>query len=197
MCIDLVDVYEKMDSPEIAAYRNNVIAAIDKFHSLIGHNNYDEQVDEYFCSISPHLGNEAAAMIDSFRHAFSHYTYGGLHWLFTHQENECWYPKVVINKVIEPNDINTLDELLFIFRGASESELESASFGQSWTTRLEVAKDFAYKHYLAQDWYKEEERLIFCAIYERCNVLFSDQSQLGEYEIAVNPARLVDVERYE
>ncbi|MET3109495.1 hypothetical protein AAKU58_004352 [Oxalobacteraceae bacterium GrIS 1.18] len=151
-------------------------------------------INEYSSNLSSRLTNEfAIETLDSLRHAFVSFAYNGLHQLYTRQENEGWYPKIILTEILEPNDIYILEEIFFIYRGCDRSELDSGNFGQSWSTCKLAASEFAFNHYDSQDWYAVSDRVILQATYCRANVLFSDQTEFGEYEIAVKTEFLSDV----
>jgi hypothetical protein len=111
-----------------------------------------------------------------------------------YQENEGWYPKIILKNIMHPNDIDSLDDEFLIYRGCEISEFEAKQFGQSWTTSEKVARDFAFKHYESQDWFEIEKRVMVRAKYKKCDTLYSDQTDHGEFEIVVNTEMLSDIE---
>lgn len=133
-------------------------------------------------------------MLDALRYSFVCYAYNGLHQLYTRQENECWHPKIVLTEILEPNDIDSLPQVLTLYRGCDISELENLSFGQAWSTSLESAKKFAYTNYLGQDWFDENSRIVLETRYPRDHVLFSNQSI--EYEVVVDVDKLDSVRKH-
>ena len=146
-----------------------------------------------FCELSSGLHSEKSRVVmDSLRHAFQNYAAGGLHQLFTGQECEGWYPKVVLDEVLEPNDIHTLPETIELYRGASIDELCNTMFGQSWSTSESVAHDFAFTHYAFQPWFDKSERVVLKAAISKGNVYFSNHSD-SECEVVVNVDKLYDV----
>lgn len=138
--------------------------------------------------------DDVIQVFDVLWHSFSCYAYNGLHQLYTRQENENWYPKIVLTEILTPNDIEKLDEILTLYRGCDISELENMNFGQAWTTSLDVAKAFAYDHYSNQSWFDEKTRVVLETIYPREYVLFSDQSI--EYEVVIDVSKLDSVLGY-
>ncbi|MGK3127977.1 hypothetical protein ACCW76_02135 [Pantoea sp. C8B4] len=132
-------------------------------------------------------------VFDSLRHAFSNYAAGGMHQLYTCQEKEEWYPEILLDEILRPNDIDELNEKITLYRGCDESELNNRHFGQSWTTSLGVAKAFAYIHYAQQTWFDKSKRVVIQTIIDKENVFFSRQT--GEYEVAVNTNMLGEVFR--
>lgn len=152
----------------------------------------EECINNHFCEIIKNIeSDDVKQVLDALRHSFSCYAYNGLHQLYTRQENECWHPKIELTKVLEPNDIESLPQDITLYRGGDISEFENKSFGQAWTTSLEVAREFSYVYYQSQDWFDEKTRVVFETIYSKCHVLFSDQSI--EYEVVVDVDRLIDV----
>jgi hypothetical protein len=131
--------------------------------------------------------------IDSLRHAFSSFAFNGLHQLYTRQENEAWYPKVVLNEILFPNDIDTLDDPVTLYRGCSISEYERGEFGQAWSTSKDRANDFAFQHYASQPWFDQTKRVVVKIKYPKDKVLFSEQSI--EYEVVIQPEYLANVEK--
>ncbi|WP_236249484.1 hypothetical protein, partial [Pseudomonas cichorii] len=103
-------------------------------------------------------------------------------------------PQIVLTEVLEPNDIDSLPRVLTLYRGCDGSELENRSFGQAWSTSLESAQKFAYAHYLGQDWFDENNRVVLETRYRKDHVLFSDQSI--EYEVVVDVNKLDGVRKH-
>lgn len=152
----------------------------------------EEFINNYFREIVEVIESDSAKQVlDALRHSFSCYAYNGLHQLYTRQENECWHPKIKLTEVLEPNDIESLPQDITLYRGCDIGEFENQSFGQAWTTSLEVAREFAYVHYRSQGWFDERTRVVLKAIFSKNHVLFSDQSI--EYEVVIDVDRLMDV----
>ena len=156
-------------------------------------NDAEERINSYALK---YLGNvkdsNVYQVLDALRHAFVSYAYNGLHQLYTRQENEGWYPKIILTEILKPNDIGSLDEVIKIYRGCGKSEFINKKFGQAWTTSLKVAKDFAYVHYEGQDWFNKDTRNVLVTKYSRDDVLFSNQSV--EFEVVVNVNKLDNVQ---
>jgi hypothetical protein len=152
-------------------------------------NQAEEFINAHYCAFAGEIVNsEVLQVLDALRHSFVCYAYNGLVQLYTRQENECWHPKIVLTEVLEPNDIDSLPEILTLYRGCDISELENLSFGQAWSTSLESAKKFAYTNYVAQKWFDENSRVVLETRYYRGHVLFSNQSI--EYEVVVDVGKL-------
>ena len=196
MCIDLEHLQAKIESPDISSHASLVCEVIETLCGYVGNKN-DDEVNAYCILVMDKLDRDSEPYftIDSIRMAFVRFTSGGLKDLFVYQENEAWYPKIILNDILEPNDIETLDEELILFRGCDISELETNQFEQSWTTSEKIARDFAYEHYEAQDWFDVNKRVVVRAKYNKVDVLYSDQSEYGEYEIVVKPDKLSKIEK--
>ncbi len=111
--------------------------------------------------------------IDSIRHSFFSYCVGGIHDLYCNQENEDWYPPVELTECLYPNDNDKLPEIITIYRGCCVDEYDNQSFGQAWTTDIEIAKTFAYIHYSNQSWFDKRNRIVCQANIANKDVLFS------------------------
>jgi len=209
MKIDLKSIVDKFNEKEILGHRIELENAIEMFvqamlvqiesgivyNMLLGEDSPAEvAINQYSYDLSDKLSNEEARIVlDSLRHAFCSFAFGGLHQLFTRQENETWYPKIVLDEELKPNDIDTLPDNFTLYRGSDLAEFNSKIYGQSWTTNKDVAYDFAYKHYADQHWFEESQRTIFSAQFQKLHVYFSDQS--CEFEVVVDTSKLVDVRK--
>lgn len=186
MCIDVSDLKNKVASDENKPYTDLLNRTINELCSFIGNKTSDE-VNEYCYEIMKVLPDESETYftLDNLRMAFFRYIFGGLTDLFTYQENEGWWPKIVLDRVIDPNDIDTLDDEVIIYRGCDISEYNNGVFGQSWSTNEDLARVFAYKHYSSQEWYDESDRVVLWAIYDKTDILYSNQTEYGEFEVVV------------
>lgn len=207
MKIDLQSILEKLDEEGVAAHRREIEGAIEEFiHAILGqssstwqHENpllddspAEDAINQYATDLMDKFSNEEAKVVlDSLRHAFCSFAYGGLHQLFTRQENENWYPKVILDEVLEPNDIDSLPDIVKLYRGTDSQEFESQKYGQSWTTNKHIAHNFAFAHYQGQQWFEGAKRLILCADISKQYVYFSNQT--CEFEVVVNTSKLVNV----
>ncbi|MGJ3443082.1 hypothetical protein AAZU54_24180 [Pseudomonas sp. Je.1.5.c] len=134
----------------------------------------------------------ARDILDAFRHAFRLYALGGLHDLWVYQENEMWYPKIILDCELKPNCINLLPGEIVIYRGASISEWEVSRYGQSWSTEEAVARRFAYQSYEHMPWFKREERVVFRTTVNKSLVFYACQAP--EYEVVVDSTKIGCVE---
>jgi len=137
-------------------------------------NGVERDTEEYF-------------IVDSIRHAFISFNFGGLYNLYKHREAENWYPKIIIRQKL--TDIKLEGELV-IFRGTSTDEYNSGVFSQSWTLSEEVASDFAYKHYDIHDDYLNTERVVLKSRIKACYVYCYDEDD-DEKEVIIDERELL------
>lgn len=138
---------------------------------LFSDNECEEFIRSHYCNLEIlSESDEVVQVFDALRHAFSSYVVVGLHQLYTRQENENWYPKIILTELLIPNDIDSLDERITLYRGCSINELDNNDFGQAWTTDLMTAKEFAYIHYSNQEWFDKENRIVLKTTYSRDHV---------------------------
>lgn len=210
MKIVVESIESKLNEPFFAEFKEVAITSISKYIEAINEleasglrrdltcfkdNQTEESIRAHFCEIADVIVNsDAIQVLDALRYSFTCYAYNGLHQLYTRQENECWHPKIVLTEVLEPNDIDSLPQVLTLYRGCDISELENLSFGQAWSTSLESAKKFAYTHYLGQDWFDENSRVVLETRYPRDHILYSNQSI--EYEVVIDVDKLDSVRKH-
>lgn len=185
MCIDTQDLTEKINSLGYGSHVRDICRMIEDFIISLNKDDAEEEIQRIFLKYEHLFDNEHAyAIIDPIRHAFAGFAYGGLHQLFTRQENEAWYPKVLLTKELKPNDIGTLGETVEIYRGCSMNEHMTHKYGQSWSTSKNVAEQFAYVHYQNQPWFNLQDRAVLRSIIPKTGILYSKQE--CEFEIVVN-----------
>lgn len=211
MKIVVESIEAKLSEHSLSAYRHIAIDSISHYIDAIValeesgaapdplsglHNQAEESIGAHFRKITEGMDSSDPAyqVLDALRYSFSCYAYNGLHQLYTRQENESWHPKLRLTEILKPNDIDSLDEELSIFRGCDIVELETSCYGQAWTTSPRVAHDFAFKHYRHQFWFDQSRRVVLQAECSKHDLLFSNQS--GEFEVAVDVTRLRQVQRY-
>jgi len=205
MKIDVSSISSKLNDPVLANFKDDFIKAIEYFIEEIikfkasgkvsktdsfEKNEAESAIDSY----AETLSNKILQVLDTLRHAFAAFAFNGLHQLYTRQENECWYPKIILDEVLTPNDIDSLPEVVRLYRGCGVNEYETGEYGQAWTTSIDRAKDFAYNHYQGQGWFNIDDRVVLETMYSRNNVLFSDQSV--EFEVVVDASKLGKVNKY-
>lgn len=209
MRINVCSIESKLNEPFFSDFKIIAIDAIREYIDVIMafeakgikpdllsfvDNEAEESIRSHYCKLSDDIKDEDVLQVfDALRHSFSCYAYNGLHQLYTRQENECWHPKITLVARLEPNDIESLYPMIKIYRGCDAHEFDNESYGQAWTTSLNVAKDFAFKHYQSQPWFREENRVVVETIYPSEHLLFSDQSV--EYEVVVAIEKLRNVQK--
>jgi hypothetical protein len=210
MRINVCSIESKLNEPFFLDFKIIAIATIREYIDVIMafeakaikpdlqsgvDNEAEESIRLHYCNLADDIEDEGVLQIfDALRYSFSCYAYNGLHQLYTRQENDYWHPKITLVDRLEPNDIESLDSMIKIYRGCGAHEFDNESYGQAWTTSLDVAKDFAFKHYQSRPWFKEENRVVVETIYQRDHLLFSDQS--GEYEVVVAIEKLRNVQKH-
>ena len=192
MSIDICDLQRKLCSSQISPYASALSGIIEQFSNALSSTNplskilsiYDNYRDLH-SNISVH------EVLDSLRQAFTLYADGGLHLLYIRQENEAWFPKIILTSELILNDIHMLDDSITIYRGCDQSELLSNKYGQAWSTSIQAANLFAYTHYASQSWFNPSNRIVLTAFIERKDIFFSDQNV--EYEVVVDTSKLKNV----
>lgn len=160
-------------------------------HNYFDHPRIRKLTQEYAGFEDTFKTDDAKAVFDVIHHAFSHFMVGGLQQLYEHQQNEVWYPKIILTQELTPNDIDSLPEILKVYRGCNFSEFKSKNFKQAWTTNMDIASDFAFRHYARYEWFNLSERCICSAEILRTDILYSKQS--GEFEVVVQPDKLINI----
>lgn len=192
MSIDICDLQRKLCSLQISPYANTLSGIIEQFsNALTSTNPLSKILSIYDNYTDLHSNTSVHEVLDSLRQAFTLYADGGLHLLYTRQENEVWFPKIVITSELTPNDIHMLDDSITIYRGCDKSELLNNKYGQAWSTSIQAANLFAYTHYASQAWFNLSNRIVLTAFIERKDIFFSDQKV--EYEVVVDTSKLKSV----
>ncbi|MDT9644609.1 hypothetical protein [Pseudomonas sp. JV245A] len=208
MSISLASISSKLSEHALFPYRDHLESAIAFFISSIRAQNKSGylfcvgsfqlspaqvQINNYSAELSENLADtEALPILDSLRHAFFSFARNGLHELFTCQENEEWYPKVILSKELRPNDISELPSLVTLYRGTDIAEHNSSSYGQSWTTCKEIAYFFAFEYYVGQPSFDVGKRVILKTKITKEHVYFSNQT--GEFEVVIDVGKILHVE---
>ncbi|MEG3135549.1 hypothetical protein SC206_18485 [Rouxiella sp. T17] len=204
MKIDVSSIESKLNEPFFAEFKkiaikiiNEYIKAIKKIDDsclkkdiyTLEKNETQSFINLYFHTITHSIKDENALQIlDTLRHVFLSYASNGLHQLYTRQENEGWYPKIILTSILFPNDIDSMDENLTLYRGCDISEFENMTFGQAWTILPSIAKAFAYDYYFDQSWFNIRKRAVLITNYSKEFVLFYEQS--AEQEVVINTSKL-------
>lgn len=207
MRFDVYSIESKLNEPFFENYKSSAVDFINKCideimtfeASGIERNLYSNSdniavkaIRLHYCKLADSINNEDVTQVfDALRHSFSCYAYNGLYQLYTRQENECWHPRIILNARLEPNDIALLAPIIKIYRGCGIHEFDNGSYGQAWTTSVDIAKDFAFKHYQDQPWFKKQNRVVVETIYSRDDLLFSHQSIEHEVVVDINKLEVV------
>jgi len=204
MCIDLENLNSKIltDAPNFEEFFTKLI---DKAISLNIPNNYldinnldmmnkyDKIINSSLIELSEQYDikeySKEYFIFDVLRHSFLVFKRSGLLGLWKGREAESWYPKIIIKKTLEPNNIHLLDSEIIIFRGTSKEEYESKNFNQSWTLDIEVAKKFAFAHYTGQKNHINTLRVILKTLIKRKYIYYYSK-ETYEKEIIVNAKKL-------
>lgn len=193
MCIDVHDLIEKINEPKCNAHLNDLYKIIGEFSAALHGEKAEKEIQRIFLNYEHLFDHEAAyAIIDPLRHAFDGFAYGGLHQLYTRQENETWYPKIILTRELKPNDIASLNEFVTIYRGCSANEHASKTYGQSWSTSKYIAELFAHVHYQNYPWFNSKIRVVLQSTIPKSAIFYS--KQYGEFEVAVDVRCLHEIE---
>jgi len=195
MCIDVNALEVALSEQKIKKHSQALFKAVGDFRKALGEEDAESEILKIYqdCKIPLKLG-EARIILDSLRHAFTVFACGGLLDLYKLQENQEWYPKIVICREILPNDKDTLDAMVTIYRGCSTLEFLNGHYGQAWTTSLEVANLFAYSHYSQESSFNAKDRLVMKAVIPKHAIYYSLQHV--EHEVVVNVSELLSIELY-
>jgi len=193
MCIDLDDLEAKIMHSLNPQQVNDACHLIERLCLHIRSGGVGAGVLSEFMkfSDSSNSGSSWYGVADPLRHAFTTFAHGGLHDLFIGQENDDWYPRIVLVDILEPNDIDLLPTVVQVYRGCDISELTSLCFGQSWTTCKETARKFAFEYYMDRPWFRASNRTVLEARIARRHIFFSQQSR--EFEVSLDSGQLVGV----
>ncbi len=193
MSIDISHLCQKLNSEDILPQKQNIISQIIQFAKICINNKQCECINKFYTEINNH---DANIVLDSMRLAVYAFCKGGLRDLWLYQQNEDWFPKIVIEEVLKPNDIETLPSTLIIYRGCSVSELIGNKSGQAWSLSYDRAREFAFHHYIDQSWFEKNVRIVLKAKIDIENVYFY-QKDKHEEEVVVNQSKLYDIKLYE
>jgi hypothetical protein len=210
MSIEICSIEKKLNDQFFHNYRNQIIATLKYFISVIieyessgqthdiyslSKNPAENSINERASELSEEILCDATKeLLDTLRHTFACYAFNGLHQLYIRQENEYWHPKVILKCQLKPNDLYTLDQEVTLYRGCSIDEYNSRTYGQAWSTSLDIAKTFAYDHYAHYDWFDKSKRVVMVVTFNRDDAFFSDQSV--EYEVVVDTNKLENVQKH-
>jgi len=198
MSIDVADLEAHFIANVIDEDRGLINAAVDDFVSVASKGETTKRVfleEQQSVKSINHIFNQitfqsntSSYFCDAIRYAFTHFVDGGLLQLYEHQQNECWFPTLILKKTLEPNDIDALPDILTIYRGCDICEHTNHTYKQAWTTCKEVAQQFAFVHYQGQDWFNKADRVVLMTTISKDALFYSKQS--SEFEIVINTSKL-------
>jgi len=206
MCICMDDLKKKIlnDAPnEVDFFKQLIDCYVDMElpHNPNNKLNYNKQNENYIIfqkkllnfnskNISKY-NSKVLKIYEEICHALRSYTREGLLGVWLHREASSWYPKIIINKNIGTmENINSLSEIVTIYRGTSEDEFNSNQFNQAWSLSKKIAESFAFIHYQNKPNYINTIRVICKAkIYKR-DIYYYRKGHF-EKEIIINSSKLI------
>lgn len=195
MCIDVNALEAALSTHETEEHSRALFKVVGEFRKALNEKDARLEILKIYQEFQILLEfGESRIALDSLHHAFTVFACGGLLDLYKFQDNQAWYPKIVIGREILPNDIETLDTVVTIYRGCSALEFFNRNYGQAWTTSLEIANLFAYSHYSQEPSFDAKDRVVLKAAIPRSAIYYSDQRI--EHEVVVDVSELLSIERY-
>lgn len=134
-------------------------------------------------------GSDIYVISDTVRHMFSSYKKFGIIGLYKYRETEDWYPRVKINKIIEPNDIDSLENSITVYRGTRQNEYDSGQFSQSWTLDKNIAQRFPIKNTAGKTY--SDNNIILETIINKEDIFYYDSGEGIEKEVIVNTDKII------
>ncbi|EKO3844564.1 hypothetical protein NTE29_004875 [Vibrio harveyi] len=149
----------------------------------------DELQVEQYDKLYAERGYESNDLLEAMFYAFKEWQeYQGvaLHkslYEHTNRNTDYWFPVVIIEEPI--NNLNLGDEYIELYRGCSLEQFTSKEYQkrQSWTSDIDVAKQFAY-HHPSQDTLRSD-RVVIKAKIRKSDILWIRDSE-SEYVIRMN-----------
>ncbi|MGB5792963.1 hypothetical protein [Poseidonibacter sp.] len=160
--------------------------------SLEWHKN-DKDYEKYYTSFweNNDINDEKPyyELFDNFWRIIKHFKSNGIIFAYEKMDSEdLYYPKIILNKYYgNDDDINELDESITIYRGTSRDEYDSGDFSQSWSLSYDIAKKFAFEHYI---WCKQGTcRVILKTDITKSDIFYFNKNNT-EQEVIVNSNKL-------
>ena len=188
MCIDVEELVRKFNDPAISSHSNVLYGTVEYLRLSLTKADPESEIVKVIPADGL-LPDDIVEIIDALRLAFCAFFRGGLHELYTYQENEYWFPKITLTEILTPNDIEDLEDEVVIYRGCNFLEYESGKYGQAWSTSEEVANSFAFKYYQDAPWFDARDRVVIKAVVPKFAILYSHQ--IKEYEVVVKTCCLI------
>jgi hypothetical protein len=134
--------------------------------------------------------SKASPIDEELYHVLRSYSKKGLSGVWYYREASLWYPKIIITKNFGSRDIvDSLDDIVTIYRGTSQEEFESNKFGQAWSLKKNIANKFAFTHYKESDNYKDTLRVVIQAQISKYDIYH--YREYPEGEVVINPTKLI------
>lgn len=132
---------------------------------------------------------------DAIRQNYIYFCDGGIIQAWEQIQAEEWYPRIIFKEKIEGFDIDTLPEEIILYRGTSQEEYDSESFGQAWSLKKSIAKKFAFEHYSRSTIHRDTKRMVLTAVIKKDKVLYyNTESQKDEEEVVIELDCITNVE---
>ncbi len=148
---------------------------------------FDEQWKKFWDKNGINDEKDSYYIFDNLRHAFNSYKFGGLIQFYERAEKEDWYPKIVINSFLgKQENIDLLDNEITVYRGTSFTEYESGIFSQSWSLDKDIARKFAFVHYMRQTSYSNTKRVLLKTEINKNDIFYYNKDN-NEKEVIINP----------
>jgi len=179
MCID-ISIYENKiikDAPnEVEIFRKlgDYLLSVDTVYM-------DEYLSGFADNARKYLNTLYSLSNDFFRRAhpliiaFKSYRNKGQLSLYINTETDSWAPLTRVTKSLryemDESDIKIFDkfeEIVTIYRGTGQTEVDNGDFEQSWTIDIEIAKYFAYD--LNQEKAETDIRVVLKAQIHKSNI---------------------------
>ncbi|WNC72724.1 hypothetical protein RGQ13_01715 [Thalassotalea psychrophila] len=198
MCIDIHDLKIKLGSEGLNNHSSQIESFLNRVVDLFNENSDSKKIVElinnefnYFCD---DLNEDSFEVLDSMRHAFTTFSNRSIKNLYFEQENQCWYPNIVLSSVVDKAELEDKPDTLIVYRGCDVKEMFQEVFEQSWTISKDVAKDFAFKHYQYENWFSSANRVVLEAKIDKSQIYLS-RLYHHEKEVVVNPSALQNVQQ--
>ena len=206
ICIDNLRNKISIDAPEYIELFKNIV---DEYLKLGFHSSTDRSLntkqskenkamfesclkyDETLTKLEEYP--KVRSIYEAFYFSLRNYLNEGLSGVWYHQDCLSWYPKVIITKNFGSRDVlDSLNDIITIYRGTTEDEFNSNNFGQAWSLKKSIADEFAFEFYQNSDNYKDVVRVVIQAQINK-NDIYNYRNNHREAEVIINPTKLIDV----
>lgn len=143
---------------------------------------YNNQLDD---------DSKALLIYEELEHVLRSYSTEGLSGVWYQREPSLWYPKIIITKNFGSREaVDSLDDIVTIYRGTSKEEFDSKTHGQAWSLKKSIADKFAFTIYEKSNNYKNTVRVVIKAQINKKDIY--NYRIHEEAEVVINPTRLID-----